>query len=80
MPLAFNYTRKESALECYDSGELQEIITSGGFKNVKLVDNNPESISRQVIEGSEGKKLWKLFIFLALAFMAAEVALLRFLS
>jgi hypothetical protein len=79
LPLAFNYPRRESALECYGAADLEKIIADKGWKKVKLVDNNQESISRQVVEGSEGKKLWKLFIFLALAFMAAEVALLRFL-
>ncbi len=79
LPLAFNYPRKESALECHSPADLEKMIADKGWKKVKLVDNNQESISRQVVEGSEGKKLWKLFIFLALAFMAAEVALLRFL-
>lgn len=80
LPLAFNYARKESDLRCYTGDELAELIASKGWRSVNLVSDTQESISRQIQLGAEGKKLWKLFIILALLFLVAEVALLRLLK
>jgi hypothetical protein len=79
IPLAFNYSRHESLLDCYLPDELKAMLDEKGWKNVKLIANAEGSISKQVLEGAEGKKLWKLFIILALFFVFTEVALLRLL-
>lgn len=80
LPLAFNNWRRESALESYTMSELTEILEKIELKNITLIDDTESDISGQVLETEGGKKLWKLFILLALGFILAETALLRFLK
>jgi hypothetical protein len=80
MPLAFNYSRKESDLSCYTPSEIQTIINGKGWKNFRMIENSNQDISKQVLEEAQGKKLWKLFIILALGFIIIEILLLRFLK
>lgn len=80
LPLAFNYSRKESDLSCYPADELSEILSQKDWKSVSLLQDARVDISRQILLGAEGKKLWKLFIILTLLFLAAEAALLRLLK
>lgn len=80
LPLAFNYSRRESDLACYTPEDLAKTIEEKGWRSVSLVSDAGSDISKQIRLGAEGKKLWKLFIILALAFIAIEVALLRLLK
>jgi hypothetical protein len=80
LPLAFNYSRTESDLACYTSDELIKMISDKGWKNFSVMDNTSEDISKQILEEAQGKKLWKLFIILALSFVLLEILLLRFLK
>ncbi|MCE3229399.1 MAG: N-terminal double-transrane protein [Bacteroidetes bacterium] len=80
LPLAFNYSRTESDLACYASDELIKMISDKGWKNFSVMDNTSEDISKQILEEAQGKKLWKLFIILALSFVLLEILLLRFLK
>ena len=80
MPLAFNFTRKESNLTCYTPAELQKIIDDKGIKTLSLIEDTGTDLTKQILLGAEGKKLWKLFIILTLLFISIEVALLRFLK
>jgi hypothetical protein len=80
LPLAFNYSRKESDLACYTVEELESIIEKSGVRNLSLIADTGADLSKQILQGSEGKKLWKLFIILTILFISIEVALLRFLK
>jgi len=80
LPLAFNYSRKESNLNSYSEEELSSIISQKGFKNFTVLDNSGEDISSRIMEESQGKKLWKLFIIFALSFILLEILLLRLLK
>lgn len=80
LPLAFNHSRKESDLACYTSADLSKVIEIKNLKNFSIIDNTGEDISSQILEEAQGKKLWKLFIILALTFIALEITLLRFLK
>ena len=79
-PLAFNYSRRESNLNIYSKNDLEGIISARGLKTVYLLEDTGADVSGQVLMGTEGKKLWKLFIILALLFLCVEVALLRVLK
>ncbi|MDX2172404.1 MAG: BatA and WFA domain-containing protein [Bacteroidota bacterium] len=79
LPLAFNFSRKESNLNCYTIDELSKVIADKGSKNLSLIEDAQSDISKQILQGADGKKLWKLFILLALFFVAIEISLLRFL-
>jgi len=80
LPLAFNYSRKESDLRCYSADELTKVIADKGWRSVGMISDNQADISKQILLGAEGKKLWKLFIILAALFLVLEVALLRLLK
>ena len=79
-PLAFNYARVESNLDCYTSNEIKAIIERKGWKNVSVMDANENNLTQTLLESEQGKHLWKLFIFLALLFVVLEILLLRLLK
>jgi hypothetical protein len=80
LPLAFNYSRLESDLAAFDEGAIADLIAAGGHRSVHLIRDADTGIPKQALLGGEGRKLWKLFIFLALIFLAVETALLRLLK
>lgn len=80
LPLAFNYSRKESDLASLNNEQLLKLIVDKGFKNIELIDDIGSDITAQIKQGAEGKKLWKIFIILTLLFIGIEIALLRFLK
>ncbi|MES2681737.1 MAG: BatA and WFA domain-containing protein [Bacteroidota bacterium] len=80
LPLAFNYSRKESDLACYTAEDLEKMIEKSGIKTLSLIADTGADLSKQILQGTEGKKLWKLFIILTILFISIEVALLRFLK
>jgi hypothetical protein len=77
---SFNYNRKESNLHCYTADELRQLLESTGNTNIKLLEAGSKSLSDTLSEAHQAKKLWKICLILALLFLAAEVALLRFMK
>lgn len=73
--LAFNFNRKESKLEHFNSGDLQEFV--GPLANIIDV-NDATVLTQKVKEQSRGIVLWRLCLILALIFLGLEVLLLRF--
>ncbi|HQQ94154.1 MAG TPA: BatA and WFA domain-containing protein [Bacteroidia bacterium] len=78
--LAFNYNRRESDLKSYSADEIRDYISRLGIKHIKVLDSGPQEFTEQVIHGDEAKGLWKIFIILALVWVAAEIAVLRILK
>jgi len=77
--ISFNFNRAESDLSYYTEAELGALIGNYGLKNTSIISNEDSILfSTSVKELSQGKQYWKLFIILALIFIAVEVALLRF--
>ncbi|MFN3939950.1 MAG: hypothetical protein ACK4IY_05145, partial [Chitinophagales bacterium] len=74
--LALNYDRSESDLQFYSEKELQEMYSD---PHIRILSNASENIAGAVLQLNEGKALWKICIILALAFLAIEVLLIRFL-
>ena len=79
-PLAFNYSRQESDLRTLSTQELQQMIDGRGWQNVSLLDSAAGTIGKAAALDTEGRRLWKLFLILALIFLATEVSLLRLLK
>jgi hypothetical protein len=79
-PLAFNYSRRESDLGSYSEEELATFIREKGWRNFSVVEDSQANIAKQVLQADGGKKLWKLFILLALGFIVVETTLLRLLK
>lgn len=80
LPIAFNYSRKESELLCFTTEELKELINKKNWSSVTVIDASQSDFSQLIIQGNEGQRLWKLFIILALVFIGLEVAFLRLLN
>lgn len=75
--VALNYNRKESQLEYYTPSDLKEMYPQ---KNIHVLEAAAADLSGVVKELEQGIVLWKWCILLALAFLLAEVLLLRFLK
>jgi len=78
--IAMNYDRKESIPDVYTAEEIQQAIETYGLKNYSLINADDATFKKILVETEEGIRLWKLFIILALLFLAAEILLIRFLK
>ena len=76
--LSLNYDRRESLMETYTPAELTALPGAG--ENITVFEPGSISIERQMESYRDGKQLWKLFVLLALIFLAVEVLLLRFMK
>jgi len=72
---AFNFDRKESALDYIPAAELDNRVSA----NINVLDVMEEAVlTARIEERSQGIVLWRWCLILALLFLAAEVLLLRF--
>jgi len=78
--LAFNYNRLESGLEFFTNEDIEKSIGDNNLISFKSLVASEKSLTASVAEISGNVKLWKLFIIFALAFIAIEIALIRFLK
>jgi hypothetical protein len=76
--LAFNYDRKESDLRYFEQNELQDKIETVQLKNARVFQDVDKNFSDIFDEIQNGKQLWKWFILMALLFILAEAAIIRF--
>ena len=75
--IALDLARGESDLSAYDPDDLRAEIEQRGLRHVQVLDHAGSDLSISLKELDEGRKLWKWFVLLALAFLAAEVVLIR---
>ncbi len=77
--LAFNYDKKESQPESYSTAELKQIFSR--YKNVQVFNalNEGEFVSEFKAE-NQGRNLWKYCLIAALAFLLAEILIIRFVK
>ena len=75
--LAFNFDRKESDMNFVHQEELQKQIDENGLKNMSIIMPNEKILANALQEANDGKKLWKLFLILAMVFLAAEILIIR---
>ena len=75
--LAFNFDRKESDTNFMTADDLQRQFDEKGLKNFSIIQPNEKTLTNALQEVNDGKKLWKLFLILALIFLAAEILIIR---
>ncbi|MES2621098.1 MAG: BatA domain-containing protein [Bacteroidota bacterium] len=73
--LALNFDRKESDLKFSNAADLNARYA---MSNVNVVDGANDEVATVVKELNRGTSLWKWCLILTLAFLALEIALLRF--
>jgi len=76
--LSFNFDRRESVLDYLSSGEIREQASNAGIHRYNILEDNDKPMGDIIEEIKSGRQLWRLFIILALAFIALEIVLLRF--
>jgi len=76
--ISYNYDRKESNIECYKINELTNLTDKAVLNNYFVLDFKNKPLSQVLTQLNQGIRLWKLFIILALIFLAIEIVLLRF--
>lgn len=76
--LAFNYPRTESELACMKEGSIRKILEQQEIRSFVFLPTDHPSMAKEIHEAVQGKPLWKLFLLLALLFLGAEIALIRF--
>jgi hypothetical protein len=76
--LGFNYNRKESVMKFAGKPELEELVRRFSLPNFVVFADKGKPLSDIIKDINQGTTLWKLFIILALIFLAIEVVLLRF--
>ena len=79
LTVSFNYDRKESRVAAFTQEELEQKIADLGMSNLRILETAGPDLGSTIKEMHEGKKLWKLFLILALLCLAIEVILLRIL-
>jgi len=75
--LSFNYNRKESAMKFAGPPDLEELIRRYSLNKVQILSEKGKPLSETIKDMNQGTRLWKLFIILALVFLAIEIFLLR---
>ena len=75
--LSFNYNRKESVMKFAGRSDLQELIGRYNLANTRIIADMGKPLSEAIKDMNQGTRLWKLFIILALVFLAIEIFLLR---
>ncbi|MES2515734.1 MAG: BatA and WFA domain-containing protein [Bacteroidota bacterium] len=78
--LAFNFDRKESDMNFMTNEDLQKQIDEKGLKNMGIITPDEKTLTNALQEVNDGKKLWKLFLILALLFLAAEILIIRLIK
>ncbi len=76
--VSFNYDRRESKLEAYDAGELENMITDHQMERISALDVTDISFDKAFEKYTMGRELWQLCLILALLFFLGEILLLRF--
>ncbi|MFC2101888.1 BatA domain-containing protein [Bacteroidota bacterium] len=75
--LAFNFPRAESNLTYLAPDAIQNILDRKEVRSFVLLEADQPSMAKEIREAERGKPLWKLFLLLALLFLAAEIAVIR---
>lgn len=76
--LAFNLDREESLMAPHDTEAVLQLL--GGGPNLSVFEAvSAEAFSKEIKDRYLGKPLWKYAVLLALAFLLAEILLVRFL-
>lgn len=76
--IAFNYNRKESDLSTLTNDEIVTAYTTAKLTNFSLLENDSKGLTSALTEIDYGIRLWKICIWLVLAFLLAEILLIRF--
>lgn len=78
--IALNTPRTESDPAAYTAEELRTLLAQRGLSSFEVLETGGEALSVSLATLDHGRKLWTVFIILALVFLALEVVFLRLLK
>ncbi|MFZ1686957.1 MAG: BatA domain-containing protein [Flavobacteriales bacterium] len=78
--IALNTPRTESDPAAYTPDELRNLLSQRGLTAFEVLEPGGEALSVSLAALDHGRKLWTVFVILALVFLALEVAFLRLLK
>jgi hypothetical protein len=78
--VSFNYNRAESTSRFYSEEEVLESLEKSGWTTARVLDGSLKELKQEVTQLDEGRPLWKIFLLLALFFLAVEIALIKLLK
>lgn len=78
--VSFNYNRSESTSRFYSQEEVLESLEKSGWTTARVLDGSLKELKQEVTQLDEGRPLWKIFLLLALFFLAVEIALIKLLK
>jgi len=76
--LGFNFNRQESVMKFYKAPDIENKLGLYALPGFEILEDSGKPLSDAIKDMNQGTLLWKLFIILALVFLAIEVVLLRF--
>lgn len=77
--VAFNYDRRESDLHCYTGDEVNAMLKKSLVKYFAVLKGKQISLAKQIHDINQGTPLWKYFVLGVLAFLLAEIVLIKLL-
>ena len=77
--ISFNYDRKESNLEHYTTEELEKYIEDNNL-DWNIIVKTGDFLQKEVVQNSNNKSFWKIFIILALIFIIIEILIIRLIK
>jgi hypothetical protein len=75
--IAFNYDRRESDLHCFTGDEVNSMLKRSDVKYFAVLKGKQVSLAKQIHDINQGTPLWKYFVLGVLAFLLAEIILIR---
>ena len=75
--VSFNYSRKESLMDCYAPAEVKSLIADNHLANCSVVPNAQKSIENYIRQQRSETPLWRWFVVGCLLFLLIEILLLR---
>ncbi len=75
--VAFNYDRRESDMNCYTGDEINAMLKRSDVKYFAVLKGKQVSLAKQIRDMNQGSPLWKYFVLGTLAFLLAEIILIR---
>ncbi|MEM9719095.1 MAG: BatA domain-containing protein [Bacteroidota bacterium] len=78
--ISFNISDDESHLAFATRGELQTQFQESGLSYIRLFAPSPSEIARTIQTEREGLPLWKYCLLLAVLFLVAEIAIIKFMK
>ncbi|MCC6252833.1 MAG: BatA domain-containing protein [Bacteroidia bacterium] len=78
--LSFNFNRLESQNKYYSGNDIANQIESYKFKNIKIIEKGVKNMTAAISDLSKEIQLWKWCVLLALIFLGAEIAIIRWMK